>query len=88
MQRFNVAEVCKILTGAQRKLGINLDAEDVSGRSYYFGHDRSVVAESAADVKDVISGVKVKGIEPERDPTRQPVVQAAARVNRDEYVLI
>jgi hypothetical protein len=88
MQRFNIAEVCKVLTGAQRKLGINLDADDVSGRAYYFSHDRRVVAESAADVKDVISGVKVERIEPERDPARQPVVQVAARVNRNKHVLI
>src|SRR5215207_7698640 len=80
-----ISEIC---AGAASQFRINLNGGHASGGSDHFSNNGCVVTNTTADMKNLFSRPKVESVKPKGNQTRHSVVQAAFRVNCDEYVLI
>jgi len=88
MRYLDLPEVGKVLAGARGEVSVNLDARYLAGSSYYFSHNRCVVADAAPHVQNAIPLRKVEAVNTESEVARLSVVQMAARVNRYQYVVV
>src|SRR5262245_27220853 len=70
------------------QLLIALDRGYAPARSDDVGENRRVVTGTAADVDDVLTGLRVECIDPQRVSAWLSVVEKARRVDRDQYVAI
>jgi hypothetical protein len=59
VHNLDVIKISEILTGTRRQLGVDLNANDMTGWPHDLGDDRRVIPDAATYVKDAIPFVKL-----------------------------
>ena len=78
----------QIVSGAGRQTGIHFAGDHVPCRSNYFGHNRRVISDAAAQVKDAITNLQIERVDPKRQGTWLAVVQMASGIDGYQNVVV
>ena len=71
-----------------RQHSVDLTGEDASTCASYFGQDRRVITDAAAQVINAVASLEVKGIDPSSQRTRLPVVQITGWIKGNQNIVI